>query len=144
MIMFRPINRHHGFSYIEILIATFLIAITLVPAINSLQTGVKNTTAQREHVEDYLALKSKMEDVLAQTMTALDTEAQAINDPNTPSTIYSDASGTAHRRLVYLSRYDGDNLDGDNDPFTGKDAGLIWIRVAIEDTSLSLQTLTTQ
>ena len=144
MIRFRPIACHHGFSYIEILIATFLIAITLVPAINSLQTGVKNTTAQREHVEDFLGLKSKMEEVLAQTMTALDAEALAINDPNTPSTNYSDVSGITHRRLVYLSRYDGDNLDGDNDPFTGKDAGLIWIRVAIEGTTLSLQTLTTQ
>ena len=137
-------SSHYGFSYIEILIATFLIAITLVPAINSLQTGVQNTTMQRVHVKDYLGLKSKMEEMLALSMTSLDNEAQLINDPATPSTNYSDAPGTPQRRLVYLSRYDGDNLDGDDDPFTGKDAGLIWVRVAIEGTSASMQTLTTR
>ena len=140
-----PYRRHqYGFSYVEILIATFLIAITLLPAINSLQTGVQNTTMQSVHVKDYLGLKSKMEEMLALPLSSLDTEAQLINDPTTPSTTYSDASGIPHRRLVYLSRYDGDNLDGDNDPFTGKDAGLIWVRVAIEGTSASMQTLTTR
>jgi len=140
----KPRHCHRGFSYIEILIATFLIAVTLVPAINSLQTGVQSTGTHRTHVENHLSLKSKMEDMLAQTMAALDTEAQLINDPNTPSSTYSDTAGTPHRRLVYLSRYDGDNLDGDNDPFTGKDSGLIWVHVEIEGTPESLQTLTTQ
>ena len=137
-------GREYGFSYIEILIATFLIAVTLVPAINSLQTGLQSTGIHRTHVENHLSLVSKMEAVLAQTMTALDTEAQLIGNPNTPSSTYSDAVGTPNRRLVYLSRYDGDNLDGDNDPFTGKDAGLVWVRVEIEGTSDSLQTLTSQ
>lgn len=137
-------NRHRGFSYIEILIATFLIAITLVPAINSLQTGVKSTGTHRASIENHLNLVSKMEDVLAQSFTALDTEAQLIGDPNILSPTYSDAAGTPNRRLVYLSRYDGDNLDGDNDPFTGQDAGLIWIRIEIEGTSHTLQTLTSQ
>jgi len=135
---------HYGFSYIEILIATFLIAITLVPAINSLQTGIQSTGTHRSTLENHLNLKSKMEDVLAQSFTALDTEAQLIGDPTIASLVYSDAVGTPNRRLVYLSRYDGDNLDGDNDPFTGKDPGLIWVRVEIEATPDSLQTLTSQ
>ena len=43
--------------------------------------------------------------------------------------------------LVYLSLYDGDNLDGDNNPLTGADPDLIWIRVEIEDSVQSLQTV---
>jgi len=31
-----------------------------------------------------------------------------------------------------LSAYDADNSDGDDDPFTGTDEGLLWVRVAIE------------
>lgn len=139
-----PVIQHRGFSYIEILIATFLIAVTLVPAINSLQTGVQSTAVHRSKLENHLNLKSKMEDVLAQTITALDAEAQAVNNPAIPSTAYSDVAGTPDRRLVYLSRYDGDNLDSDNNPFTGKDAGLIWVRIAIEGTPDNLQTLTSQ
>ena len=46
--------------------------------------------------------------------------------------------------LVYLSRYDGDNADGDNDGFTGTDADLSWIRAAIADTPVSLHTLVTR
>ena len=43
--------------------------------------------------------------------------------------------------LVYLSLYDGDNADADDDPFTGTDADLLWIRVEIDGSVLSLQTV---
>ena len=54
---------------------------------------------------------------------------------------YSDAAGTESRRLVFLARYDGDDGDGDKDPFTGTDAGLLWVRVTIEDSPRSLETV---
>jgi hypothetical protein len=46
--------------------------------------------------------------------------------------------------LVYLSRYDGDNADGDNNPFTGTDADLIWVRAAIADPPIDMTTLVTR
>jgi hypothetical protein len=43
---------------------------------------------------------------------------------------------------VFLSRYDGDNADGDGDPFTGTDGDLIWVRVEIPGTTLDIEALT--
>ncbi|MCH9672344.1 MAG: hypothetical protein K0U93_12930, partial [Gammaproteobacteria bacterium] len=54
---------------------------------------------------------------------------------------FSDAAGASPRRLVYVSRYDGDNADGDSDPFTGTDPELIWVQVSIEGAGQSIQTL---
>ena len=54
---------------------------------------------------------------------------------------FSDAVGTESRRLVFLARYDGDDADGDNDPFTGTDAGLLWLRVTIENGPRALETV---
>ena len=72
---------------------------------------------------------------------------------STPST-YSDAAGPPDRRLVYVALYDvndadgdGDvftvldeNLDGDNDPYTGY-AGVLWVRVTVEDSVTALESL---
>ena len=68
-------------------------------------------------------------------------ERRAIESPTAPSPAYSDAAGTPDRRRVFLSRYDGDDDPADGDPFTGVDAGLLWIRVEIEGTNLSLERL---
>ena len=43
-----------------------------------------------------------------------------------------------------MSRYDGDNADGDDDPLTGTDDGLLHVRVEIEDTVYVFETLTSQ
>ncbi len=47
----------------------------------------------------------------------------------------------ADRRLVFISRYDGDNADTDDNPFTGTEADLLWLRVEIEGTASALQAL---
>jgi hypothetical protein len=80
-----------------------------------------------------------MEEVLARSFAELAAEEVAAG--GAPSA-YSDGAGAPDRRLVLLSRYDGDNADGDDDPFTGKDAGLLWVRVEIEGTDHVLETLT--
>ena len=46
--------------------------------------------------------------------------------------------------MVLLSGYDGDNADADDDPFTGTDAGLLWVQVQVEATSHARETLTVQ
>ncbi len=52
-------------------------------------------------------------------------------------------AGSVDRRLVFIANYDGDNADTDNDPFTGTDPGLLWVRVEIEGSVAALQALKT-
>lgn len=130
-----------GFSYIEVLVATMLIAITLVPALEALQGAIAGAEVHEDLATQQYYLQSKLEEVLAKSFNQLDAAALAAGS-STVATSYSDVSGTANRRLVYLSKYDADNADSDNNGFTGVDDNLLWVRVEIENTSLSFETLT--
>jgi hypothetical protein len=44
-------------------------------------------------------------------------------------------------RKVYLSRYDGDNSDGNNNAFDGTDEGLLWVRVEVGERGLGIERL---
>lgn len=130
-----------GFSYTEVLIAAMLISIVLVPAIDAI---TPNTTRNDMHIQKAVQqhyLIAKVEDVLADNYSHLETEALLLANPATASALYSDVSGTQNRRLVYLSQYDGDNADNDNDTFTGVDQGLLWVRVTIENTPYEVHSL---
>ena len=131
-----------GLSYIELLIATALIAITLVPAIEALTPALQGSAIHESSTVQQFHLAARLETLLAEPFAALDAEAQAINNPAVASAVYSDAAGAVNRRLVYLSRYDADIADGDNNFFTGKDAGLIWLRVRLAGTPQAMEGLT--
>lgn len=135
-------NLQSGFSYAELLIATLLIMIILVPALDSMQSGILGSGLHTELALEHYRISEKMEQTLARPFDQLLTQADLVADPTVliPEP-YSDSAGTQSRRLVFLSRYDGDNADTDNDPFTGTDTGLIWVRVAIENRPYSLETL---
>ncbi|MGD8909281.1 MAG: hypothetical protein PVI92_08020 [Chromatiales bacterium] len=138
------IKRADGFSYTEMLLATFLIALVLVPTLESLSSGIQAGSLHIARATEHYRLTGKLEEVLARSFAELEQEADAVASPTTIVTAYSDAAGTQGRRLVYLARYDGDNADADNDPFTGADEGLIWARVRLEDSSAEIQTLISQ
>jgi len=136
-----------GLSYIEALLATLLIAVSLVPATDALRSGIKGASVHESlTVETYLLL-GKMEYVLSQSVAVLDDAAAVAGSPTAP-TAYSDKvtlpDGAELDRRVYLSRYDGDNADADDDPFTGADEGLLWVRVDIAGTAHALETLTSR
>jgi type II secretory pathway pseudopilin PulG len=131
-----------GFSYVEVLVATALIAMALVPTLQSLSVAVLGAGIHLDMTEADSHLSSRLDEVLAEPFAALDAAAVAVGSPTSP-TAYSDAGGSARRRLVYLARYDGDNADGDGNRFTGGDAGLLWVSVKLEGTDRSLETLTT-
>ena len=135
-------NRQSGFSYMELLVATLLIAIMLVPALDAMQSGIQGSAIHTRLAQNQYRMISKMEETLALPFTELLEQADLVADPTVliPEP-YSDAAGTESRRLVYLARYDGDNTDADDDPFTGTDAGLLWLRVTIENGSRSLETV---
>jgi type II secretory pathway pseudopilin PulG len=134
-----------GFSYTEVLVATMLIAVALVPALEALQPGIQGSGIQQIHTEDHSLLRAKLEQTLSQPFTDLEAAAQAAGDSTTPSS-YSDSVNTAQgrtvNRQVFLSRYDGDNADTDDDPFTDTDDDLLWVRVGIQDTEQAIETLT--
>ncbi|NIR30996.1 MAG: hypothetical protein GWN84_17105 [Gammaproteobacteria bacterium] len=139
----RRVFRQTGLSYVEVLVATVLVAISIAPALTALNSGLTASGVHESHVADHYHLMSKVEDVLAQSFADLSAAASAAGNRSTP-TSYSDSAGADRRRLVFLSRYDGDNADGDDDPFTGMDDGLLWLRVEVEDTAHVFETLTTR
>lgn len=130
-----------GFSYTEVLIATFLIAIALVPALESLYSGIQGSDIHAALSDQHFRLIGKLEQVLARPFGELQQEADAAGGPSIIVGDYSDAAGSDARRLVYLARYDGDNADNDNDPFSGVDQGLLWVKVQIEATDRVIETL---
>jgi hypothetical protein len=132
-----------GLTYVEVLIATALITITLVPAIDALKPATLGMSIHEEHTVRHYELTAILEEVLANPFSELDAEAVAINDQTVASINYSDPVAQANRRLVYLSRYDADNADGNGDFFdAGMDAGLLWVRVEIEGTDQAIESLT--
>ena len=135
-------KRQSGFSYMELLIATLLIVIMLVPALDAMQSGIQGSGIHTQLAENQYRMISKMEQTLALPFSELLTQADLVADSKVliPPP-YSDAAGTESRRLVFLARYDGDDADGDKDPFTGTDSGLLWVRVTIEDSPRALETV---
>jgi len=135
-------QRQAGFSYVELLIATVLIVIMLVPALDAMQSGIQGSGVHTELAQNQYRMISKMEQTLALPFSELLTQADLVADPKVliPAP-FSDPAGTESRRLVFLARYDGDDGDGDKDPFTGTDVGLLWVRVTIEDSPRSLETV---
>ena len=135
-------RRERGASYIEVLVATALVGACLVPALDALRTGLVAVEVGSTQTAQHYRMVGRLEELLATPFAALDAEAQALGSPGVASAVYSDAPTTPDRRLVYLSRYDGDDVDpADGDPFTGVDEGLLWIRVEIENTSLAIERL---
>ncbi len=132
-----------GLTYVEILIATFILLIGLVPALDALRSAVTGTAVSDAYVAAQFRLSGRLEEILAEPFSDLDTAAEAAGSATTPSS-YSEAPGTPGRLLIFLARYDGDNLDTDDNPFTGGDEGLVWAQAAIEGTPYSIETLLSQ
>lgn len=136
-----------GFSYVEVLIATVLIAVSLVPALDALQAGLKGSEVQAEYIEDHFYLTDKMEAVLAEpfnNLFAAATPEGAVVTAGSYSDTVTTPLGRTVTRQVFLRPYDGDNTDADADPFTGTDPGLLWVQVVIDGTAYSVESLTGQ
>lgn len=136
-------SRQSGISYIEVLIAAALIAVSLVPMMDAVRTATISTGVHEEAAVQNLHLIAILEDVLAEPFSSLEAVATATGSESI-LTSYSDSAGSNNRRLVFLSLYDGDNADTDNNPFTGTDQGLMWVRVEIEGTAQTIETLVSQ
>ena len=137
-------QRERGLSYVEVLIAVAVLALALVPALDSLQTAMTGVQVHEDVATTANALANRMEIVLAEPFASLDAAALAAGSYATPSS-YSEPAGVPNRLLVFLSRYDGDDADGNGDAFdAGMDEGLLWVRVTMENTPYELITLVAQ
>lgn len=139
-----PLNAA-GFSYVEILLAIVLIAICLVPAMEALGPAFSNIAGREELSGDFMALRSKLEEVLAAPWSELEDEAVPEGSPLLPTifseTPYTMPDGRLITLNVYISGYDGNNADQDDDPFTGTDSGLLYVKVAVKGTQQQMETL---
>lgn len=136
-----------GFSYVEVLIATLLIAVTLVPAMDALLPASTGSSIHESRGEDHYRLNGRLQEVLAEPFASLDAAALVAGSPTTASSysdVYTYADGRQITRNIFISRYDGDNADADNNPFTGGDEGLLWLRAVIAGSALSIETLTSE
>lgn len=133
-------RKQRGFGYVEALVAVILLTVVLVPALEALGNATRNAPTAAQDDALWMSAANKLRDVTGSRFDDLDAAAVAAGGPNTASSL-SDPVGGNPRVLIYLSRYDGDNADGDNNGFTGVDTDLIWVRAAIADTPVSLDTL---
>ena len=137
-------RRVAGLTYVEVLVATLLIVTALVPAMEALQPGIAGAGIHKTLAEDHYQLVGRLEAVLAEPFADLDDAATAAGDRSVP-TSYSDVftypDGREITRNVFLSRYDADNADADDNPFTGTDPDLLWVRVEIAGYALSIEGL---
>jgi hypothetical protein len=109
------------------------VALLLVPAMETLDGGVRASAQADAAAANYQSLRAKMEEVLAEPVARLDAAAQLAGGATVPTRYSDPASAGAAQRLVMISRYDADNADADGNPFTGTDQGLMWIEVRIVD-----------
>ncbi len=132
-------TRPSGLSYIEVLVATELIALELVPMIEALGPGLQGSRIHLDQAEVNFALQGKLEQVLAESFDDLDDAAATAGDFSVATT-YSDlAADVPH--AVFIWRWDVDNADADDDPFTGGEDDILWVRVATVNGLVELQTL---
>ncbi len=134
---FKAAHRQSGISYVETLAAAIIIAVSIVPATVAIRGAMNATQLDSRATVNHYRLMSTMEELLAAPFATVFAQAAG----PTTATSYSDAAGSEDRRLVFIAPYDGDNADADNDPFTGTDPDLLWLRVEIEGTVTAMQAL---
>ena len=128
-----------GISYIEVLVATVLIALMLVPALEALLPGIEGAALHKQRSKELFVLQGQLETVLAQKFDDLDNAATTAGAYNV-ATSYSNAASEIPYN-VYIWRYDINNEDGDDDVNTGGEGDLLWIKITNESDSGVLQTL---
>lgn len=128
-----------GMSYMELLIAAAIIAISVIPISEALQTSMKVAQDDIDASNAHYRLVGRLETVLAEPFAVLSTQAVG---PTTASS-YSDPVATPGRLLVFITEYDADDADLDGDVFTGGESELLWVQVTTEAGDQSLASLKT-
>jgi len=120
-------RRQRGLGYVEVLIAAALIAVALVPGLDALGGGARATRALVAEGALRLRLESCLEEVLAQPPSVL---AAAAADAGLADALADAIAGTPACGVT-LQAWDGDDADGDGNPLTGTDPGLVHVEVRV-------------
>ncbi len=123
----RTAREQRGVGYVEVLIAAALIAVALVPGLDALGGGARASHALLAEGALRLRLESCLEEVLAQPPSVL---AAAAADDALADALAAAIPGTPGC-VVTLEGWDGDDADGDGNPLTGVDAGLVHVEVGV-------------
>lgn len=132
-----------GIAYLEVLVAVVLLGVGLAPALEALTSAGRSTDGQYALAATHYGLQERMETLLAEPYAALLAEASTPGSP-TASAAYSDTGGTPNRRLVYITAYDGDDADGNGNPFDGTDDDILWVRIEVENAHHAVESLVTR
>lgn len=142
-------RQQKGFSYLEMIVAMFIMTIMITPAMNAIRSGVQGSGIHESLTRQHFSLVKRMEETQAEAYGNLLNAAQIAANKTTPSH-FSDPEGQVERRLVYLALYDADvdpfilvdpDNDGDADIYTGDMSNLLWLRVTLENSTQSIETL---
>ncbi len=118
----RRATRVHGFSYVEVLVSVVLLAVLMVPALQSLQGGIVNAVTPAIAARPPL-LRAKMEEVLSSPFPALYAATYAVGgNTNGVNATFSDAPAATDRRIVVLYRYDASTK-----ALSTSDTGLLYV-----------------
>ena len=136
--MIQP-NFQHGLSYTEVLIAIALVALIAWPTAQSIQTSLAVAQQSVDDTTFRFAMLSLVETTLASDYASLEQRAGTQSAP-----ILSEPLGANDTLDLYIAPWDIDNADFDDDPGTGVDDDVLWIRVALRNRPLSFETLVTR
>ena len=118
----RRAARAQGFSYVEVLLSVVLLAVLLVPALESLQGGIRNAVTPAIAARPPL-LSAKLEEVLSNPFPELYAATYAAGgNTNGIDATFSDAVGATNRRIVVLHRYDASTK-----ALSTSDTGLLYV-----------------
>ncbi len=145
----KTLNKQRAFSYLEVMAAMIILAISIIPAMQAIQTGIQGAGVHESLTRQHYALIKRMEEVLAEPYGNLLNAAKTAGSAATASS-YSDTAGQFERVLVFLALYDADadpftivdpDNDGDGDVYSGDSSDLLWLRVELENNAQSMETL---
>ena len=122
---------------VEVLATVALLALAMGPALLALQSALQTADADLNATANDYRVLELMEQIAAAPFESAATAAAGVATPSS----YSDPVGTPDRRIAYIAEYDIDNADADNDPFTGTESDMLWVRVEIAGTVHALETL---
>lgn len=138
----RPRPPARGINYVEVMLATLLLAVCLLPALNSVSNAISsNGVSPGMTRTTILCVKSRLEIVSADPYSALLNAATAAGSIATASAYSVGAIAPCPALQVYLARFDADNPSS---PYPGSDTGLILIKITAPDNAFVLSTLVTR
>ncbi|MEC5217196.1 hypothetical protein RCH09_002153 [Actimicrobium sp. GrIS 1.19] len=130
-------RRAAGFSYVEVVLATVLLAVCIVPATNALRNGASAPQIVATQGHAMLCIKNQMEKVIAEPYHNLVLASGTLATPSATYSLAADSQCPA--RNIYIAKYNPDGFPN----FPNADTGLLYINASVPDGAVAQFPLTT-